>query len=77
MNEEKTSIITLDEALEIETKVRVLKGKPETQSIFNNPIVQLFGAVMAIILCLALLQITNNMGNSSSNTNINNINLNQ
>jgi hypothetical protein len=73
MNEEKTSIITLDEALEIETKVRVLKAKSESQSIFNNPIVQIFGAALAVIFCLALLQITNNMGNSSSNTNSINI----
>jgi hypothetical protein len=73
MNEEKTSIISLDEALEIETKVRVLKAKSESQSIFDNPIVQIFSAVMAIIFCLALLQITNNMGNSSSNNN--NINI--
>jgi hypothetical protein len=73
MNEEKTSIISLDEALEIETKVRVLKGKSQTQSIFDNPIIQIFSAVMAIIFCLALLQITNNMGNSSSNNN--NINI--
>ena len=70
MNEQKTSIITLDEALEIETKVRVLKGKEDKPtSIFNNPVVQLFGCIFAIVLVLGCLKFVNNLESNSSNTN--------